>query len=160
MAEPAPAKPLADLLHKGDTVMLMTMIGDEHSSRPMTVADVQGSEFACLADTTADWYDAVATGEAIVHVTLSDVRRNNFAALNGTASTTGDRSEIERLWNPAASAFFDGKDDPKLAVLRFVVSDGQYWDSPSGRLGSMIAIVRAAVGGHGAAGDHGPVATD
>jgi len=33
-----PAKPLTDLFEPGDTVMLMTMIGRTHSSRPMTVA--------------------------------------------------------------------------------------------------------------------------
>ena len=153
------AKPLADLFDGGDTVMLMTMIGEEHSSRPMTVAAVDGDRLSLLVDTTADWYRAVASGTAVVHVTLSDVRHNEFAALNGTALVSTDRHEIDRLWNAAASAFFDGKDDPHLAVLHFDVEDGQYWDAPSGRLGSLVAMARAAIGGNEAAGDHGSIAT-
>ena len=66
-----------------------------------------------------------------------------------------DRDDVERLWNPAAGAFFDGKDDPNLAVLFFDVSEGQYWDSPNGRIGALIALVRAAIGGDDKAGDHG-----
>ena len=72
---------------------------------------------------------------------------------------TRDRAEIDRLWNPAASAFFEGKEDPDLAVLHFDVSDGQYWKSPSGRLGSLIALAKAALGGDEAAGTQGPIAT-
>lgn len=159
MTDPAPAKPLADFFDGGTTVMLMTMIGDEHSSRPMTVAGVDGDRLSFLVDTTAQWSSAVATGAAVVHVTLSDVSHNDYVALNGATSMTEDRAEIERLWNPGAAAFFEGKDDPNLAVLRFDVSDGQFWDSPSGRLGSLVSLVKAAVGGDDKAGDHGAVAT-
>jgi len=150
---------LTDLFDGGDTVMVMTMIGDEHSSRPMTVAGVHDNCLDMLVDTTADWYSAVAAGTAVVHLTLSDVRHNEFAALNGSATVSTDRAEIDRLWNPGAAAFFDGKDDPNLAVLHFSVDDGQYWDAPSGRLGSLIAMVKAAVGGDEAAGQQGPIST-
>lgn len=159
MTDPAPAKRLEDLFDNGSTVMVMTMIGHEHSSRPMTVVAVDGHRLNFLVDKTAEWTEAVASGAAVVHVTLSDVRKNDYVALNGSASITEERAEIERLWNPAASAFFSGKDDPNVAVMRFDATDGQYWDSPSGRLGSLVAMVKAAVGGHDDAGDHGPVAT-
>jgi general stress protein 26 len=157
MSDHAPARPLDDLLKPGDTVMLMTMIGDEHSSRPMTVAEIDGSRIGLLVDTTAEWTAAVAQGIATVHVTLSDVRANRFVALNGTCSMSADRADAERLWNPAAGAFFDGKDDPNLFVLFFDVTEGEYWDSPDGRIGALISLVRAAIGGDDKAGDHGPV---
>jgi general stress protein 26 len=158
MTDPAPPRPLADLFDAGDTVMVMTMIGDRHSSRPMTIADVTGGRLGLLVDTTAAWTTAIEAGRAAaVHVTKADVRANTYCSLNGTATITRDRSEIERLWNPAASAFFEGQEDPHLAVLHFDVSDGEFWDSPGGRIGSLVAMVRAAVGGDESAGDHGPV---
>jgi general stress protein 26 len=159
MADPAEPRPLDDLVHAGDTMMLMTMIGNHHSSRPMTVAGISGAALDFLVDTTAEWTSAVAAGTAIVHVTLSDARRNNFLALNGRATLNRDRAKIDRLWNPGASAFFDGKDDPNVAALRFEVDEGEYWDAPRGRVGALVALVRAAVGGDDAAGDHGPVAS-
>lgn len=72
---------------------------------------------------------------------------------------TTERAEIDRYWNPGAAAFFDGKDDTNLAVLHFDVSDGEYWTAPSGRIGSLIAMTKAAVGGDEAAGEQGPIAT-
>jgi len=156
MADPAPSRPLDDLVSAGDTVMLMTMIGDEHSSRPLTVAEIEGQRIGILVDTTSEWSRAV--DRATIHITLSDVRENRFLALNGNARMSSDRAVIDRLWNPFAGAFFDGKDDPNLAVLFFDVTEGQYWDSPSGRIGSLIAMVKAAIGGDDKAGDHGPIA--
>jgi general stress protein 26 len=139
--------------------MLMTMIGSDHSSRPMTVARVDGARIGVLVDATADWFGAVEHGRAVVHLTFSDNRKNTYAALNGRATTTRDRAAVRDHWNPAASAFFEGKDDPNAAVLWFDATEGQYWDGPSGRLGSVIALVRAAVGGDENAGDHGSIAT-
>jgi general stress protein 26 len=157
MTDPAPSRPLAELVAAGDTVMVMTMIGDQHSSRPMTVADVTGDRLGLLVDTTAAWTTAIEARRAVVHVTKSDVRANTYCSLNGTATITRDRGEIDRLWNPAASAFFEGQDDPNLAVMHFDVADGEFWDSPGGRIGSLVAMVKAAIGGDESAGDHGPV---
>lgn len=156
MADPAPSRPLDDLVNAGDTVMLMTMIGDEHSSRPMTVAEIKGQRIGILVDTSSEWSRAVGT--ATIHITLSDVRENRFLALNGTGRMSRDRADINRLWTPFAGAFFDGKDDPNLAVMFFDVTEGEYWDSPNGRIGSLIAMVRAAIGGDDKAGDHGSIA--
>jgi general stress protein 26 len=47
---------------------------------------------------------------------------------------TRDSAEIDGLWRPASSAFFDGKDDAHVAALHFDVTEGQYWDSPNGLL--------------------------
>jgi general stress protein 26 len=160
MAEHETTKDLAELVEPGSIVMLMTMVGEEHSSRPLTVAAVTDGTIEMLVDRTADWAEAIDEPGTAVHLSLADVRRNVYASLPGTASLTPDRSEIERLWSPAAGAYFDGKDDPALAVLRYEVHGGEYWDTPSGRLGAAIALVRAAVTDDpGAAGDHGTVTT-
>jgi len=157
MAERAPTKDLADLISGGTVAMLMTMIGDEHTSRPLTVAGVEGGRVSFLVDRTADWAEALGATTP-VHLSVSDVRENTYLSLQGRATVTPDRATIDRLWNPAAAAFFDGKDDPSVAALHFDVSTGEYWDSPSGRIGSAIAVVKAAVTGD-AAGHHGPVGT-
>lgn len=154
------AKKLDDLFAPGDTVMLMTMIDGAHSSRPMTVAGVEGSRLSFLVDARTEWFDPVAAGRADVHVTLADVRHNTYAALNGPTRVSRDPGEIALLWSPAAGAFFDGENDPSIAVLHVTATDGQYWDSPSGRLGTLFALAKAKVTGDDeAAGDHGRIAT-
>ena len=160
MAETDPAQPLTDLVDGGTIVMLMTMIGEEHSSRPLTVAAVDGSRLEFLVDATTDWATAIRAGTATVHASISDTRANTYLSLDGTASMTLDADDIDRLWNAAASAYFDGPDDPALGVLRFEVAGGEYWDSPGGRIGTAIALVRAKLSDDpGAAGQHGAVVT-
>lgn len=157
MSSQDPDKPLDELVDGGTTVMFGTFEDGRVESRPMTIAGVDGARFSMLVDTTGDWVGA-ADGAA-AHLTVSDVRENTFVSLNGTAHVSRDRAEAERLWNPAASAYFEGPDDPKLAVLNFDATEGSYWTAPSGRLGSLISLVRAKIGDHDDAGDHGDVAT-
>ncbi|MCV3209967.1 pyridoxamine 5'-phosphate oxidase family protein [Mesorhizobium sp. YC-39] len=43
-----------------------------------------------------------------------------FATVHGTLQTDNDRATIDRLWNPFVAAWFEqGKEDPKLCLLRF-----------------------------------------
>ena len=50
-----------------------------------------------------------------------------FASLRGTLTLTNDREVIERLWNPIVGQWYEGKDDPKLALVRFDVEDAKIW---------------------------------
>lgn len=161
MTDTDPTKTLDELLDGRTVAMLMTMIGEEHSSRPLTVAGVEGGRLSFLVDRTTQWATAIADGGAVTHLTVADARANTYLALNGSASIVADREEVERLWSPAVGAFFEGNDDPDAAVLRFDVHDGEYWDGPSGRIGSTLAVVKAALTDDpGDAGDHGAVAPD
>lgn len=160
MPNDAPAKTLDDLLDGYTIVMLMTMIGEDHSSRPLTVAEASGDRLSFLIDRTVPWAAAIADGNAVVHATVADGKANTYLSLDGAASVTADRAEVERLWSAAAGAFFDGKDDPSVGVLRFDVTDGEYWDGPSGKLGAAIAVVKAALTDDpDKAGEHGDIAT-
>lgn len=154
------AQALDDLLDAPVIVMLMTMIGDEHSSRPLTCVAVHEECLDFLVDQETEWAQAIAAGTARVHVTVADERHNTYVSLNGPATLSTDRDEIDRLWNPAAGSFFSGPDDPGLAVLHVEAANGEYWDGPSGRLGTAIGLLRARMTGNPAdAGEHGDLAT-
>jgi general stress protein 26 len=158
MSVPDPPRPLSDLVAEGATVMFMTMIGEEHSSRPLTIAGIDDDRLSFLVDRSASWVGAVRSGVAFIHLTVADDRHNTYLSLNGQASLSDDRGEIDRLWSAPAGAYFDGKDDPSVTVLRVDVDGGEYWSSPSGRIGAALSMLRVAVTrDHGNAGDHGPV---
>ena len=56
-----------------------------------------------------------------------------FASIEGAlADDTGNREMIERLWNPFVAAWYEGKDDPKLALLRLEIDDAKIWLSDLG----------------------------
>ena len=50
-----------------------------------------------------------------------------FASVQGSLSISRDRDVIDRLWNPFIAAWFDGKDDPKLVLLRFDPEHAEIW---------------------------------
>lgn len=55
-----------------------------------------------------------------------------FASIRGTLVTDNDRATIDRLWNPIVAEWYEGKDDPKLALVRFDLDDAKIWLSDIG----------------------------
>lgn len=52
-----------------------------------------------------------------------------FASLRGTLKIANDRATIDRLWSPVVAEWYEGKDDPKMALVRFDVDDAKIWKS-------------------------------
>ena len=52
-----------------------------------------------------------------------------FASLRGTLEMVNDRATIDRLWSPVVAEWYEGKDDPKMALVRFDVEDAKIWKS-------------------------------
>jgi general stress protein 26 len=52
-----------------------------------------------------------------------------FASLRGTLEINNDRATIERLWSPIVAEWYEGKDDPKLALVRFNIENAKIWKS-------------------------------
>ena len=150
------AKPLEELMEPGSTLMVGTG-ATELEFRPMTVARVAGDTIEMLLDSNEQWVQSLNDGDQ-AHVTMSDNRSNTWVALRGKASISSDPALIDELWNPAAAAYFDdGRDSVGIAVLRIAGERGMYWSTPSGRLGSLISIVKAKFGNPENSGQHGDV---
>jgi general stress protein 26 len=53
-----------------------------------------------------------------------------FASVHGRLRVDNNREAIDRLWNPLIAAWFEkGKDDPKLALLRFDPEHAEIWQN-------------------------------
>jgi len=78
--------------------------------------------------------DAVATFAAKDHAL--------FATITGALVADNDRAVIERLWNPFIAAWFEGKDDPKLRLLRMDAADAHVWLNEN----SMLAGIKLLLG--------------
>jgi general stress protein 26 len=50
-----------------------------------------------------------------------------FTTLHGTLSRETDLAVIERLWSPFVAAWYEGKDDPKLVLLRLDADEAEIW---------------------------------
>lgn len=152
-------KALDELVGPGDTIMVGTQDADGGISfRPLTVTEVSDGRIVYLVDGTADWTRTLEQGD-VAYSTVSKDRDNTYASLVGRVELTRDSNRIDELWNPFAEAYFDGgRDDSDILVVTVDHSSGTYWTGPSGRMGSLISLVRAALGDASDAGDHGEVA--
>lgn len=65
-----------------------------------------------------------------------------FATVGGTLQQDNDRAVIERLWNPFVAAWYTGKDDPTLRLLRFDPGTAEIWQNAS----SLIAGIKMLIG--------------
>ena len=66
-----------------------------------------------------------------------------FATVHGTLRLDNDRAVIERLWNRYVAAWYEeGKDDPKLALLRLDPERAEIWLDAS----SLVAGVKMLFG--------------
>jgi len=72
-----------------------------------------------------------------------------FATVHGHMTQTTDRATIDRLWNTWVAAWYEGgKDDPKLALLRFDPASAEIWRDGS----SLLSGLKLLFGGDPKAG--------
>lgn len=65
-----------------------------------------------------------------------------FATVGGTLRQDNDPRVIDRLWNPFVAAWYTGKDDPNLRLLRMDPGVAELWQNAS----SMLAGIKMLVG--------------
>jgi general stress protein 26 len=89
-----------------------------------------------------------------VQLFFSKMSDNQYLSVYGTAHIYTDRGSIEEHWVPVAKAWFDGKDDPDVSVIRVEPEYGYYWDTKDGKA---VAFLKWAVAAMGAKVDDGGV---
>jgi general stress protein 26 len=103
--------------------------------QPMTAQfEDQDRENGCVWFFTAKDHDLTrALGQDNLAV-ASFVSKGHdlFASLRGRLILDNSRPEIDRLWNPVAAQWYEGKEDPKMALLRFELDDAKIWQSDIG----------------------------
>ena len=132
-------------LHSDRTLML-GVDGAEHGHfRPMTAIlehDIGGPIWMFTAKDNA-------VAKAVSHMprramaAYSAKGHDLFATIHGTVALDMNRVMIEKLWNPFVAVWFEeGKDDPKLALLRFDAQQGEIWLNEN----SLLAGVKMLLG--------------
>jgi general stress protein 26 len=55
---------------------------------------------------------------------------SDFLSLYGKSTVSTDKQKIDELWDPSLKVWFtEGKDDPRITVIKFTPSEGYYWDT-------------------------------
>jgi general stress protein 26 len=122
------------------TVMLGLEASAPTSMRPMT-AQLDGDE-----DQGPIWFftstdAAILNGlksEDIAIFTFVSKGYDVFATVHGHMTQSTDRATIDRLWNKWVAAWYKGgKEDPKLALVRFEPASAEIWRDGSSLLSGL-----------------------
>jgi general stress protein 26 len=147
---------LVDLLEDVPIGMLTTFGPEGPRSVPMARQEVEPSaELWFITVKDAAHTRAVA---ADPRVSLTFTARDAWVAVYGTAAVVDDREKLGELWNTFAEAWLPGgPDDPDATLLRVDVEHGEYWDSPGGKVASLLSFAKTKLTGDTYDADHGSV---
>lgn len=138
---------LGELL-RGQHLAMLTTVDASGAlvSRPMGVQDVEFDGDLWFF-TTLDSHK-VAEIRAGSPANASFSGASSWVSVSGAAEVVQDRAKIDELWSPVAEAWFpDGPTTPQLCLVRLRAHSAEYWDSPGGRLATVVSLVKSKVTG-------------
>lgn len=129
---------------KSDLTMMLGLVDVERSHlRPLTaqLGGRKNSIWFFTAKDTAIFRNLKKSSKGVA--TFVSKKHDIFATLHGRISLDTDKSTLDRLWSPFVAAWFKkGKEDPKLALLRFEPAKAEIWLDDS----SLFAGIKMLMG--------------
>jgi general stress protein 26 len=146
----------AELVRDIPVGMLTTYGPDGPRSVPMARQEVDPG--AQLWFITARETQHVRDVAAEPRVSLTFSARDSWVALTGRATVVDDRAKLGELWNTFAEAWLPGgPDDPNATLLRVDVDEAEYWDTPGGKVASLLSFAKTKLTGSTYDAEHGTV---
>jgi general stress protein 26 len=141
-------------------IAMMTTFGsDGPRSVPMARQEVDpGAElwFITARDTAH-----VREIEADPTVSMTFSSRDAWVAMTGRAQVVDDTEKLRELWNTFAEAWLPGgPEDPNAVLIRVDVDNAEYWDTPGGKIASLVSFAKTKLTGDTYDADHGTVSPE
>jgi general stress protein 26 len=114
--------------------------------QPMTAfAEPEAGALWFFTRDSTDLAKAVGDGaQAMFIVQAKD--QDLQACLGGALSLDHDRARIDKYWGPMVAAWFpEGKDDPRLTLIRMDLSDAAVWLTEGGLIKMAFEIAKANI---------------
>ena len=129
---------------KSDKTLMLGLdgISDGHA-RPMTAQFENDRSPIWFFASTDNELVTLSAGGGRAIATFMSKGHNLFATIHGRLGIDNNRAMIDRLWNRFVAAWFQGgKNDPKLALLRFDAERAEIWLDDS----SILAGIKLLLG--------------
>ncbi len=131
---------------KSDRTLFLGLANAEDGhARPMTAQTEQDEGgpiwfFAAADNAIVEKLNGGGDPRAMAHFVSKG--HDLWATIHGTLSVTTDRAAIDRLWNPYVAAWYTGKDDPTIRLIRLDTESAQIWIDAS----SVVAGIKMLMG--------------
>tara|TARA_R110001606_G_scaffold118012_1_gene248127 strand:+ start:2992 stop:3477 length:486 start_codon:yes stop_codon:yes gene_type:complete len=122
-------KKLWSELKSDRTIMLGLESGAAGGTQPMTAVleDDDRGPIWIFSSSDVDLVQALGVGPSAAIGQFVSKGHGLFASLHGQLQIQNDPATVERLWNPFIAAWYDGKDDPKLRLMRLDLDHAHVW---------------------------------
>jgi general stress protein 26 len=141
---------LRDMIGETKTCLFCTSIqtGRPFDTRPMSTQDVDDAGNIWFLSDEASFKNTQIRQDPHVQLLYTISPHASFLSVYGQAEVFFDREKIGALWEPIAKAWFkEGKDDPRIRVIKVTPEEGYYWDTKHGKMVSFLKILASVVSG-------------
>ena len=134
---------------KSDMTMFLGLAeGEDGHARPMT-AQLEEDGFDGDDYHGPIWFFTSTDGGLYQQIKMENRAMAHFvskghdvwATVHGSLSTSQDRATIDRLWNRFVAAWYDGKDDPKIALIRLDTESAEIWIDASSAVAGLKMLI-------------------
>jgi len=141
---------LRELIHKTKTCFFDTGNAsiDSNGVRPMTVQQVDDAGNLWFLSANDSHKNEDIAADRTVKLFFQGSAHSDFMYITGKAIIIHDRNKIDELWEPIMKTWFtEGKDDPRISVIKFTPEDGYYWDTKHGKAIAFLKMLTGAATG-------------
>lgn len=147
---------LVDLMSDLPIAMFTTFGPDGPHTVPMARQEVEPDAELWFISARDTAHVTALAHEPKVALTFSS--RDTWVALTGSAYVVDDTAKLKELWNTFAEAWLPGgPEDPNAVLIRVDVERGEYWDTPGGKVASLLSFAKTKLTGDTYDADHGTV---
>lgn len=140
---------LKELSEKAKTCMFITKLNDPSplNSRPMGLqeCDIEGNLWFISSKESGK--NIQIENDNRVQLYFMNSSNYEYLSILGDAFIYTDKATIEEKWSAVANAWFDGKDDPDVSIIRVVPTEVYYWDTKFGKFVSLVNFVSSIISG-------------
>ena len=156
MTDNGEQKKLVDLIDDMPIAMMTTYGADGARSVPMARQEVEPTAQLWFISARDTAHTRAIAENPTVSLTFS--ARDCWVAVSGRAAVVDDDAKLKELWNTFAEAWLPGgPEDPNAVLIRVDLEHGEYWDTPGGKVASLISFAKTKLTGDTYDADHGSV---
>lgn len=140
---------LKELSEKAKTCMFITKLEDRFptNSRPMSLQECDKEGNLWFLSSKESGKNMQIEKDNAVQLYFMNSSDYEYLSIVGNAFIYDDKSTIEDKWSVFASAWFDGKEDPDVSVIRVTPSEVYYWDTKFGKFVTMLNFISVIIAG-------------
>ena len=136
---------IKDLAKKAGSCFLCTKINNgRFETRPMSPEKIDDDGNFWFLSASDSNKNAEITEDPSVQLVMQGSAHSDFLSITGKAEISTDKNKIDELWNGIMKTWFtEGKDDPRITVIKVTPESGYYWDTKHGQA---VALVKTLIG--------------